>query len=221
MNKQLRFLVIFSLMGCATTRSQDVEVGQLKKQILELQKVQGFQSNKIDELNNKLVLLSEKKTVGAPEPSPSLAPLAELKERPASSPVPLEVVPVGNAEKLYVQLQGYAKGGQYKEMQKIGDALLKNFRMSPWTNDAIFMMGETYYEKGHYLNAAEQFEKLYKNYPDGNKAVSSLYALGLCYEKLGKPNEATEAYQNIIAIYPGSREALKAAQNLQALESPQ
>ena len=100
--------------------------------------------------------------------------------------------------------------------------MLKNYKESPLTNNALFLLAETQYERGQFSQGAIQFEKLYKTYPDGNKAVAALYRLGLCYEKMGHPSEAKEAWQNVITVYPGSAEAIDAEKKLKAsgIKSP-
>ncbi len=92
--------------------------------------------------------------------------------------------------------------------------MLKNYKDSPLTNNALYIYAETLYEQGNYAKSAEEFEKLYKLFPDGNKAVAALYKLALSYQKLGHPTEAQEAFENILTVYPGSREALDAEKQI-------
>lgn len=205
----------------------------LKKQILELQKAQGEQSSKIEELNNQISVLKDQ--VGNKQTKVArLVPPTEAPQPPAPAPIAAPVVasetkvdplipvaappkeePKAKAgltpvEKLYRQVVINSKNQKLDAAGKEVNLMLKQYRNSPLTNNALFLYAETLYEHENYAKSAEEFERLYKLFPDGNKAVAALYKLALSYQKLGHPTEAQEAFENIVTVYPGSREALDA-----------
>ena len=204
----------FVFVGCSTeSKPITNDLAEVKREMLELHRNQGSQAAAIEELNHKLLVLSDSKRPSS-ENNIAMVPLV-----PPDATLPTEKKPPittgteagqsssSGAEKLYAQAVLSAKKDQMATLQKSVTLLLKGYKESPWTNNALYLLGEKLFQKGQYLKAAEQFENLYKTFPDGNKAVSALYQLGVCYQKLGKPNEATEAFQNVVAVYPGSREA--------------
>lgn len=213
------------LSGCATSSGPNPEVTDLRRQLLELQKTQGAQNAQIAELNNKILLLKDR--VDNRTESPMNLP-------PPVSAAPVPVSPPAAAPELLLQTQGHENGPEKIYSQAVQDArkpqltslehdvdlLLKNYKESPLTNNALYLLAETQYERGQYSQGASQFEKLYKTYPDGNKAVAALYRLGLCYEKMGHASEAKEAYQNVMTVYPGSAEALEAEKRLKQGSTP-
>jgi TolA-binding protein len=226
------------LSSCAGQPTNNSEVQDLKKQIILLQKVQGQQQTQLEELNNKVLLLRDrvdgKSTASSPEPhAPGDLPAPEMPETSkmevAMKPTPkvsastappavtASMLPESSTapEKIYNQALNDAKKPQTQFLERDVETLLKSYRESPATNNALFLLAETLYQRQQYSKAAEEYERLYKMFPDGNKAVGSLYRLGLCYEKMGHSDEAKEAYQNVISIYPGSREALDAEKRLE------
>jgi tol-pal system protein YbgF len=112
------------------------------------------------------------------------------------------------AEQLYLEVATEISKKQNAAAERDVTAMLKKFKDSPYTSNALYLFAENLYESSNYVKSAEEFERLYKTYPDGNKAVGALYKLALCYQKLGHPSEAQETFENIVALYPGSREAL-------------
>ncbi len=222
----ISWLLLIFLVGCATQTKPSTDLVEAKREILELQRIQGSQAAQIEELNHKILVLVESRTQD--KAPPPVAPI--VSEAPAETPVappdqmqvttsPLVDKNSTGAERLYAQAVASAKKDQMSSLQKSVSLLLKGYKESPWTNNALFLLGEKLFEKGQYLKAAEQYETLYKNFPDGNKAVSALYQLGVCYQKLGKPNEAHEAFQNVVAVYPGSREASLAQKEISQSET--
>jgi len=225
------------------------EVSDLKRQIYELQKTVGAQDRRIEELNNKILLLKDRvdnkadnvipAEIGPPAmeaPATSkteLLPKAGLPQtgstgtgtqiygvvsppvsvsKTAPTVIPAEEDPLPakaytGPEKLFRLAFADSKKPQVGALEKDVEAMLRSYRESPLTNNALFLLAETLYNRGQFAKSAGQFERLYKLFPDGNKAVSALYRLGLCYKKMGRNNEANEAFQNIISVYPGSREA--------------
>jgi TolA-binding protein len=226
---------LFALGGCATGPGAPSEIDSLKNDISQLQKNQSLQSAQIYELTQKLAarpaiektqpVVNESSTDVQTEKqtekqiaNQTETPTASLTPKVNKKPNPVSLADMSGAERLYKKSLNDAKLGHLVNVQKNVDLLLKGYKESPWTNNAIYLLGEKFFEKGMYLKAAEQFETLYKTFPDGNKAVSALYKLGECYQKLGKPDEALEAFQNVVSVYPGSKEASMSLKKLN--ESP-
>jgi len=253
-------ILILFLTGCSSVHSKndtdDESPQALKRQILELQKSQTAQAAKIEELNNKILMLKDQvqappqvvgpvaqsqgmqsPSVQSPhpvqDPNPkadvglppqeeatreaTIPPPVEMKVDPLSpvaAPSPKKVVTkpkfLTPVEKLYRQVVINSKKQKLDEAGREVNLMLKQYRSSPLTNNALYLYAETLYERENYVKSAEEFEKLYKLFPDGNKAVAALYKLGMSYQKMGHPSEAQETFQNIVSVYPGSREALDA-----------
>ncbi|MDZ4677142.1 MAG: tetratricopeptide repeat protein [Oligoflexia bacterium] len=202
MTQRILFIIaMLALTGCMTrgSRVTSPDQIQIKNQVLELQKIQGKQAATIEELNNKILLLKDQLDNGKTVPVITTAPAPAPEKNPASN--------LSGQERLWARALANAKKPELYDLQKDVEILLKSYKSSPITNNALYLLAHTFYERGNFTQAALKFEQLYKNYPDGNKAVASLYKLGLCYQKLGRKDEAREALHNVVALYPGSREA--------------
>ncbi|MBK9293287.1 MAG: tetratricopeptide repeat protein [Oligoflexia bacterium] len=202
------FVALFSfLVGCSTSaKNQQVE---LKKHMVELQKIVAKQTNTIEELNNKIYLLSDRvehfeKVAPTTENKAPQIKKAEKKAKPGDL-------------KLYKMAQNDLKNNAIGSFEKKLDLLIKGYKDSPLTSNALFQLGEYYYKSKNYLKASETFEKLYDMSPDGNRAVSVLYMLGVNYQKQNRIQEARQAYQTVINIYPGSKEAKESSLKLNQL----
>ncbi len=51
---------LLALTGCATSPPHKNDDGELKKQVINLQKIMGNQTNRLEELNNKILMLSDR-----------------------------------------------------------------------------------------------------------------------------------------------------------------
>jgi len=207
--------------GCVTSTKQNSDVADLKKQLIELQRTISGQSAQISELNNKILLLKDKIDVHSETTTSSAQNEMPAPPPQVTAPIqPERVDPVSEQatgpEKLFNLALQDSKKTQLSFLERDVDTMLKNYKESPLTNNALFLLAETQFERGQYSQGASQFEKLYKTYPDGNKAVAALYRLGLCYEKMGHTSEAKEAFQNVMTVYPGSSEALDSEKRLKA-----
>ncbi len=198
---------LFVFLGCSSPQNNG-DTAEMRKQVLEIQKTQGRQSALIDELNNKILLLTDR---------------VESHEKPVAQPVkPTAQSPNLNTPKesltgdlkIYEMAMKDLKNQAFDQFEKKVGLLSKGYKDSPLTSNALFLEGEFLFNRKQFGRAARIFEKLYSVSPDGNRAVSALYYLGVSYEKLGRIQEAKEAFQSIINIYPGSREAAQSAKKL-------
>lgn len=62
-----------------------------------------------------------------------------------------------------------------------------------WVDDALFMMGASYYHKGDYLRSLEKLDFLIQNYPGSSFQYEALYLMGLAYYKLKRYGSAVVA----------------------------
>ncbi len=70
-------------------------------------------------------------------------------------------------------------------------AVIVKYPRSRYVDDALFMMGASYYYKGDYSRALEKLDFLLANYPESKFYDDALYYKGLAYYKEGKFAQAT------------------------------
>ncbi len=109
---------------------------------------------------------------------------------------------------------------QKKEHQNSIDAFssfLEQYPNHDYSDNALYWMGEAYYDVQNYGKALECFQKVVTLFPSGNKVPDALLKSGLCYANSGDPATAREVMGQLLAAYPATRAATIAQQKLQAL----
>ncbi|MCC7460589.1 MAG: tol-pal system protein YbgF, partial [Proteobacteria bacterium] len=91
---------------------------------------------------------------------------------------------------------------------------LKQYPSHQYSDNAVFWMGESYYQLKNYEQAHAEFEKVVAKYPNGNKVPDALLRSGICMIKLSKPEKAKSSFDQLIKKYPESVAAKKAKATL-------
>jgi tol-pal system protein YbgF len=102
----------------------------------------------------------------------------------------------------------------YKETVRLMDDFLKQYPSHQYSDNAVFWMGESYYQLKNYEQAHAEFEKVVAKYPNGNKVPDALLRSGICMIKLSKPEKAKSSFDQLIKKYPESVAAKKAKATL-------
>ncbi len=69
-------------------------------------------------------------------------------------------------------------------------------------DDALFLMGASYYGKREYQVAIEKFSELMLNYPDSDHVPEALFYTGLCYHKMQNFGTASRVFDRVLREYP-------------------
>lgn len=82
-----------------------------------------------------------------------------------------------------------------KAIEKSVTVIVK-YPASRWTDDALLIMGASYYYKGDYQRALEKLDALIAAYPESPRSREAVYYRGLCYYKLGQyPSAILQLYE--------------------------
>jgi TolA-binding protein len=85
-----------------------------------------------------------------------------------------------------------------KAIEKSVNVIVK-YPRSRWVDDALFIMGASYYYKGDYNRALEKLDVLIATYPDARNYNNALYYRALCQYKQGKYTPAIIQFQDLLA----------------------
>lgn len=85
-------------------------------------------------------------------------------------------------------------------------------------DNALFWIGETYYNSGDYNNAIRYYKRVADEYGEQNKAPDALYKLALAYEKTSDLALARTTLQSVISRYPYSSPAASAKGELNRIK---
>ncbi len=84
--------------------------------------------------------------------------------------------------------------------------LMDKYPRSPYVDDALLELGNSYLALEEYQMAANTFHKLISDYPKSELVRRAYLQLGLTYFNMDKNQEAITAYKNVIENYPNTQE---------------
>ena len=120
-------------------------------------------------------------------------------------------------DELYVEFLSQYQRHDRLGMKRAMDTLLKKYRTSPHTDNAIYIMGYSALEKKQFAEALNHFQFLLKHYPASNKAVSAEFAKGIAYKNMKLKSLAQKSFMSVRKKYPGSPESFRAESELKLL----
>ncbi len=87
---------------------------------------------------------------------------------------------------------------QYEDAIKKASRVLTFSPKSKWVDDALFLIGKSYYNMAEYAKAERKFQELVTNFPKSDLAEESYYYLGMSRYKQGNKVEAVEALNSLL-----------------------
>ncbi|MGB2697728.1 MAG: TonB family protein [Candidatus Zixiibacteriota bacterium] len=69
---------------------------------------------------------------------------------------------------------------------------------SKWVDDALFLIGNSFYYKGEYLKAERKFKELLVNFPESDFTQDCHYFVGLCHYRMNNLSQAVISFNSII-----------------------
>lgn len=117
----------------------------------------------------------------------------------------------------------YKRGFSLLEQKRHSEAIieferfLQEYPDHDYADNALYWMGEAYYDSGDFAAAQECFNKVVSLYPDGNKVPDSMLKSALCHVNQGNAALAREEMERLVATYPSTRAASIAKEKLREL----
>lgn len=212
----IAFLFVLSLSGCAflndnkSLKEESLDILELKKSISET-------NLRLDELNNKFLLLHEKveanssragyvlaEAAAAPPEGLKVVKLAEEeKETPASGP-----------EDLYNDGQDFFLAGRYNAARAAFAELAENYPSHDLADNALYWIGESFYVEQDYKGALSKFSEAVERYPKANKAPDAMLKAAFSYFELNDKKSGVETLNKLINTYSDSEAASIAKKRL-------
>ena len=116
----------------------------------------------------------------------------------------------------YAQFQkAISYGLVKKENEKIKElnSFLNTHLKSTYRDDALFVLGNSYFNKNQNELALENFDKLISNYKRSPLVSKALLKKGLIYYNTDQNEQALATYKNIVKRFPNTAEAKQAVKN--------
>lgn len=121
------------------------------------------------------------------------------------------------AVQLYKESYALVGQKQYQEAIDGFNRFIEQYPTHGYADNALYWMGECYYDRGLWMKAMETFQKVIQNYPLGNKAPDAMLKLGLCHQQLRNFRQAREVLEQVVDIYPNNTVARIARTRLEQL----
>ncbi len=168
----------------------------------------GTLEGSLAELSRRVAEL-EKRPVAAPAPVPSPPPVPA-----APPPAP---GPQVSSQELYDKAYGLYKQGRYDDAREGFRRYVELHPDTPLTDNALFWMGETYYDQGRYEQAILEYDKVVQKFPNGDKVASALLKQAFAFDAIGDPVDARILLKKIVRDHPATEQAGIARKKLEIL----
>jgi tol-pal system protein YbgF len=110
----------------------------------------------------------------------------------------------------------YVKGNFQSAIMGFKD-FVRRYPMTDFSDDAQFMIGESFFVLEDYPNAIVEFRKVLDDYPSGDKVPAAMYKLALCYLRIEDVDTAREYFKILVNRYPTASESRQAEAMLETL----
>lgn len=144
--------------------------------------------------------------LGAPtqaSPTPGPAAVGDVKIAEAHAPGPKEQ---------YELAAAFLKQGQFDAAEKGFSTFIQKNPRSRYMPDAIFGLGESYFDRGRHREAAEQYLKISTHYANSSKGPDAMLRLGQALHALGAKEQACASFTEVGRKYPSASTAIRAAE---------
>ena len=204
--------------------------------------VSSVSSSKIEELEARLVLLTEaikelKTEAAQPAPASPILPAAQaVGAVKGKTPSPRDASPKSarsassptfspsSASGLLVspEFESYQGGlrlygsNNFEQAIKAFSEMLSQFPSGKYADCAQYWIGESYFSIADYSSAISAFKKVL-DFHGSSKADHAQYKIALAYLKMGQQGTAKEALSGLIEQYPGSEYIARAKRYLKQL----
>jgi len=118
---------------------------------------------------------------------------------------------------MYQKALAFGGKGQFTKKILQLDNLIRNYKQSPYRDDAEFEMGMTYMVQNKDKEALKHFINVYENYPSSSYAKRAYLKSGLIHYNLDQNQQALQKLKEVAENYPGTSEANEALASIKSI----
>lgn len=148
-------------------------------------------------------------TAAAPRQIPLTAPQTTPASSTTGPATMAAIAPVASPKEEFDAALGYFKQKEYENAEKSLSAFLQKNPKSKMTADAVYFLGETYFQRGRQREAAEQYLKISTNYSTSAHAPEAMLRLGQSLSALGAKEQACATFDEVPRKYPNASAFVK------------
>ncbi len=159
-----------------------------------------------------LDLSNSRSRIAGPPPTTPTPPMASgsVPSSGIATPGGTVIAPAPNSAKEEFDIAlGYFKQRAYENAEKGFAGFLEKNPKNKLASDAIYYLGESFYQRGRQPEAAEQYLKISTKYASSPRAPEALLRLGQSLNALGAKDQACATYGEIARKYPNAPATVK------------
>lgn len=196
------------------TVDTDAKIAQMQTSMTEL-------LERIDVLNDRIAKLeaavaATQTTAPAAQSAPAPSPIARAAE--ARKPAVSSALASAQVAETYRKALMQFGEGKIAEARKTFQEVFDAEPTGDLADNALFWIGETYYQTGDYANAVRYYRRVTTEFSDQNKAPDALFKIALSQEKTGDLALARQTLEEVIQKYPYSSPAASAKYELKRIK---
>ena len=235
-------LISASSAGCAGLWDPILPLREESLQIVELKKTIAETNLRLEELDNKFLLLQERleatrrklKKQASQKAAPGEPPRglkviklkdtgpetkAETEKSPTKARKKKGLAPETDPEEIYGSGQNHFLAGRFEDARAAFEYIARRFPSHTLADNALYWIGESFYSEQRYEEALKKFSEAVEKYPGENKAPDAMLKMGYAYIELENTTEARATLQRLAETYPKSEAAHKAKKRLKRLST--
>lgn len=149
----------------------------------------------------------------------SLEGLAQQLQKNGAAPaLPAQpAAPPKSPKETYDEAYALYRDNKYAEAQARFKEYVDRYPDTALADNAIFWIGEAYYDQGQYEQAILQYDRVVQKYPGGDKVASSLLKQAFSFAAMGDNVSARILLKKVMQEHAGSEQALIAKKKLEVL----
>ena len=153
-----------------------------------------------------------------PGPLPGPDPAAVQEKLPVVPLPPRRVARQASASvqpmRDYQSALNMYRSGKVSAAADAFDGFLKRYTRHEYADNALYWLGECFYDMKNYRLALKMFRRVVEEYPAGNKAPDALLKMGLSYLRLKEKGNARTVLAQLVESFPKSQVARLASETL-------
>ena len=172
------------------------------------------------DIDRRLQALEAARTLPPPSASDGsggATPEAASGQTAAATPAAAEA-DVDAVRRDYEQALAILHEGRYADAAKAFSDFLARYPRNPYSDNAQYWLGETWYVSRDYDRALAEFEKVVREYPDSPKVPDALLKIGFVQYEKKQWDQARRTLEDVIRRFPGTTAARLAEKRLARMQ---
>lgn len=143
----------------------------------------------------------------------------ELRLTPGSQAAQAQPLPENATELLKLGSSNVEKDA--RQARRALEAFISRYPEDARIDEAIYLLGETYFNEKQHISSILEYQKILKTYPRSKRTADAMFRAGQGFRALGKCEQAKLFFETVIADHGKSDRAREARQELKGFKGNQ